>query len=371
MQDTSSALHELSQSVIFMQQLPLSEERQALRSMAFLTPSFLPLKQPVRNVVHPRRPRWSSCQDKNDISSHHSLDILLTKLRANPPACPLHPPPVQIVGTGPGDPGLLTLDALHQMQTADVVLYDRLITPSILRLVRPGALMIFVGKQSGFHTRTQEDIHLLLLFFASEGRRVIRLKGGDPLLYGRGGEEAAFLAAAGVSVSCTPGITAAAGVAAELGIPLTCRGVADSVRFMSGHASEGREVEIGAMESETTYVVYMGLGQMRMIMNGMMAGGLGSGMAGVAVERGTTETQRVVCGELSELCDKVDAAELKSPVLFIIGDVVRLGCVWGIDGVFEGRVRNNDMPHFSMDEKFIGYAMNISKTLQHDKVGRQ
>ncbi len=154
------------------------------------------------------------------------------------------PGAVYLVGTGPGDPGLLTLRAVQLMQTADVVMYDRLVSEDILELVHPGALMVYVGKQRGFHTRTQEEIQELLGFFAGEGATVVRLKGGDPFVFGRGGEEVQHLGALGVSVHVVPGITAAAGIAAELGIPLTHRGLATSVRFLTGHSREGGEDQL-------------------------------------------------------------------------------------------------------------------------------
>ncbi|KAK9809220.1 hypothetical protein WJX72_011559 [[Myrmecia] bisecta] len=152
------------------------------------------------------------------------------------------PGEVFLVGTGPGDPGLLTLWAVRMMQTADVVLYDRLVSPDILRMVHSGARMIYVGKEKGFHTRTQDEIHALLYHFAEEGATVLRLKGGDPYVFGRGGEEVQYLEARGIHTHCIPGITAASGICAEFGIPLTHRGVATSVRFLTGHSQEERPV---------------------------------------------------------------------------------------------------------------------------------
>jgi uroporphyrin-III C-methyltransferase len=183
---------------------------------------------------------------------------------------------VYLIGTGPGDPGLLTLKAFHLMQTADVVLYDRLVAPAILDMVHADARMLYVGKQAGFHTRTQDEIEAMLLGFAEVGATVVRLKGGDPLVFGRGGEEMEALMARGHAVSIVPGVTAAAGVGSELGIPLTHRGAATSVRLLTGHLREGAAKEaasgegnavadpidfaVTAADLDTTLVVYMGLG---------------------------------------------------------------------------------------------------------------
>ena len=143
---------------------------------------------------------------------------------------------VHLVGVGPGDVELLTVKALRLMQTADLLLYDRLISPEILSLVNEDAAMLYVGKEAGLHTRPQEEIHSLMMSFATAGRTVVRLKGGDPTVFGRGGEELEYLEQQGVPVRIVPGVTAAAGVAAELGVPLTHRDYADSCRFVTGHA---------------------------------------------------------------------------------------------------------------------------------------
>jgi uroporphyrin-III C-methyltransferase len=248
------------------------------------------------------------------------------------------PGEVFLVGTGPGDPGLLTVRALQLMQRADVVLYDRLISDDILRLVGPEALMVYVGKEKGLHTRPQEEIQALLADFAAEGSTVVRLKGGDPYIYGRGGEEAEHLEAQGVRVRCVPGITAASGIAAELGIPLTHRGVADSVRFTTGHLREGlvlpEDVAARAAAEKTTLVVYMGLSALPTLIEGLAAHGLGMDTPAAAVERGTTLEQRVVLGELGELQARVGAAGLESPTLIMVGDVVALSPHWERRGEF-------------------------------------
>lgn len=244
------------------------------------------------------------------------------------------PGAVYLLGTGPGDPGLLTLKALRILQDADVVLYDRLVSEDILRLANPAALMVYVGKQRSYHTRTQQEIHELLRTFAADaGARVVRLKGGDPYIYGRGGEEMEFLEERGVKVYCVPGITAASGISAELGIPLTHRGIATSVRFLTGHAREGGELSVAeniatAVDPYTTLVIYMGLSTLRSMSNELLAKGLDPMMPAAAIERGTTLDQRVVWAPLSILADEVHAARLGSPTLIIIGNVVGLSAGW-------------------------------------------
>eukprot|EP00232_Nephroselmis_pyriformis_P020364 CAMPEP_0182877284 /NCGR_PEP_ID=MMETSP0034_2-20130328/14658_1 /TAXON_ID=156128 /ORGANISM="Nephroselmis pyriformis, Strain CCMP717" /LENGTH=348 /DNA_ID=CAMNT_0025010117 /DNA_START=138 /DNA_END=1181 /DNA_ORIENTATION=- len=229
---------------------------------------------------------------------------------------------VYLVGTGPGDPGLLTLHALQLMQTADVVLYDRLVSQDILDLVHDGATMVYVGKESGYHTRTQDEIHELLARFTARGHTVLRLKGGDPYVFGRGGEEMEFLEERGVRVRCVPGITAAAGIGAELGIPMTHRGVANSVKYLTGHLRENgedlEEVAAAAADPKTTLVVYMGLKSLPKLQELLVENGLAPTTPAVAVERGTTVDQREVFSRLSSLPGAVEAAELRSPTLIII-----------------------------------------------------
>lgn len=217
---------------------------------------------------------------------------------------------------------------MNLLQKADVVLYDRLVSPEILSYVNPQATMIYVGKQSGFHTRSQADIHVLLRHFAAPGKTVIRLKGGDPFIFGRGGEEQQFLQQVGVQVNTVPGVTAAAGIAAALGIPLTMRGVASSIRFITGHAKEGGVMDVGTVEHGTTLVVYMGLGTLDQLVEQLEHGGLGRHVPCVAVENGTTENQRVVVARLGQLSAKVSERGLKSPTLIIVGEVVRMARVW-------------------------------------------
>ena len=276
------------------------------------------------------------------------------------PAGPL-PSTVYLVGTGPGDPGLLTLAALQLMASASIVLVDRLVSPDVLALVNPAASIVDVGKEAGLHTLAQPAIAAALIRASREqagqdertaGGPILRLKGGDPFIFGRGGEEAAALRAAGVGVVIVPGVTAAAGVCASLGIPATHRGLATSVRYLTGHALEGGEPGLDdtvarAADPDTTLVVYMGLATLPALAGRLMGGDDGGGggeklWAGagapglhpstpaVAVERGTTPLQRAVFAPLGSLADAVGpgGAALASPTLIIIGRVVALAPGW-------------------------------------------
>ncbi|XP_009354680.1 S-adenosyl-L-methionine-dependent uroporphyrinogen III methyltransferase, chloroplastic [Pyrus x bretschneideri] len=239
---------------------------------------------------------------------------------------------VFLVGTGPGDPELLTMKAYRVIQTADLLLYDRLVSNDVLDLVGSGARLLYVGKTAGYHSRTQEEIHELLLSFAEAGANVVRLKGGDPLVFGRGGEEMDFLRQQGIEVNVIPGITAASGIAANLGIPLTHRGVSNSVRFLTGHSRKGGTdplfVAENAADPDSTLVVYMGLSTLPSLAQKLVHHGLPPNTPAVAVERGTTPQQRMVFAELKDVADEIVSAELVSPTLIIIGKVVALSPLW-------------------------------------------
>ncbi|KAF3622207.1 Siroheme synthase [Capsicum annuum] len=239
---------------------------------------------------------------------------------------------VFLVGTGPGDPELLTVKALRVIQNADLLLYDRLVSNEVLDLVGPHARLLYVGKTAGYHSRTQEEIHELLLSFAEAGANVVRLKGGDPLVFGRGGEEMDFLQQKGIQVKVIPGITAASGISAELGIPLTHRGVANSVRFLTGHSRKGGTdplfVAENAADPDSTLVVYMGLSTLPSLASKLIHHGLPADTPAVAVERGTTPQQRMVFAELKNLAEDIVSHKLESPTLIIIGKVVALSPLW-------------------------------------------
>ena len=233
---------------------------------------------------------------------------------------------VYLVGGGPGDPELLTLKALRLMQQADVVLYDRLVSDGVMDLVRRDAERIYVGKRRNEHAMQQENINQLLVDLAKEGKRVLRLKGGDPFIFGRGGEEIELLAQNHIPFQVVPGITAASGCAAYAGIPLTHRDYAQSVRFVTGHLkSDSANLEWPELANPTqTIVFYMGLVGLRDICASLIAHGRISTTPVALIERGTTQEQRVIIADLATIADVVAAQDVHAPTLFVVGDVVRL-----------------------------------------------
>lgn len=233
---------------------------------------------------------------------------------------------VYLVGAGPGDPELLTLKALRLMQQADVVIYDRLVSAPIMELCRRDAEKIYVGKARSNHSVPQDGINALLVKYASEGKRVCRLKGGDPFIFGRGGEEIQELFAAGVAFQVVPGITAASGCSAYAGIPLTHRDYAQSVRFLTGHLKEGSP-ELPWSElvyQNQTLVLYMGLVGLEKICEKLIAHGQRPDMPVALISKGTTPEQKVVVGTLADIATKVSEHQIQAPTLTIIGDVVSL-----------------------------------------------
>lgn len=230
---------------------------------------------------------------------------------------------VVLVGAGPGDAGLLTLKGLQQIQQADVVVYDRLVSDDIMNLVRRDADRVFVGKRAGYHCVPQEEINQILLREAQNGRRVVRLKGGDPFIFGRGGEELETLCNAGIPFSVVPGITAASGCSAYSGIPLTHRDFAQGVRLVTGHLKTGGELDWANLAVEKqTLVFYMGLNQAPAIREQLIAHGMAADMPAAIVENGTAVSQKVVVGTLDRL--DILAQQMASPALIIVGRVVSL-----------------------------------------------
>ncbi|MGF1776065.1 uroporphyrinogen-III C-methyltransferase [Vibrio nomapromontoriensis] len=231
---------------------------------------------------------------------------------------------VSLVGAGPGDPDLLTVKGYRVIQAADVVVYDRLVSTEILALAKPNAELIYVGKKLDFHCVPQEQINQILVDKALAGKKVVRLKGGDSFIFGRGGEELETLAENDVNFEVVPGITAAAGATAYAGIPLTHRDHAQSVQFITGHVQkDGREIEWSALaQSNNTLVFYMGLKQSGHITKQLISHGLEANTPCAIIENGTRREQRVFQGELHTLPQM--ASEAQSPALIVVGGVTQL-----------------------------------------------
>jgi uroporphyrin-III C-methyltransferase/precorrin-2 dehydrogenase/sirohydrochlorin ferrochelatase len=233
---------------------------------------------------------------------------------------------VCLVGAGPGDPELLTLRALRLLQQADVIVYDHLVGDGILELARRDTHFIYVGKQSSNHTFAQQDINQLLVRLAKQGKRVVRLKGGDPFIFGRGGEELETLAAHGIAFQVVPGITAASGMSCYAGIPLTHRDHAQACVFVTGHLKDGSvNLDWPALaRPNQTLVVYMGMGALPEVCRQLVRHGLPPHAAAAVVQQATTAKQRVVSGSLQTLPHLARAAGMEAPALIVVGEVVRL-----------------------------------------------
>ena len=237
-----------------------------------------------------------------------------------------------LIGAGPGDPDLLTLRALQLLQQADVILYDRLVPGAVLERARRDAERVFVGKQPGNHT-TQERINELMVHYARLGLRVARLKGGDPFIFGRGGEEIEVLAAHGIPYIVVPGITAALGAAAATNIPLTHRKLAQSVTFVTGHVLDDESLDWNSLaRSHQTVVFYMGVGHLPQIVSKLQAGGASADQPVAVIERATLPEQRTLRGTLGTIVSAVQAAHVAPPALLIVGEVTALAATDSLMG---------------------------------------
>ena len=253
---------------------------------------------------------------------------------------------VWLTGAGPGDPGLLTLHALHGLQQADVVVHDALVGPEILGLVRPGALLEFAGKRGGKPSPKQADISHRLIQLAKEGRRVLRLKGGDPFVFGRGGEEALALVAAGVPFRVIPGISAGLGGLAQAGIPLTHRETNSAVTFITGHSVTGEVPDSlnwpALAQGSPALVIYMAIKHLGTIAERLLAGGRDPADPVAVVSKATLSDQRVLETSLARCAADVAASGIEPPALVVVGEIVRLRA--GLDwlGALGGRLLTED-----------------------------
>jgi uroporphyrin-III C-methyltransferase/precorrin-2 dehydrogenase/sirohydrochlorin ferrochelatase/uroporphyrin-III C-methyltransferase len=234
---------------------------------------------------------------------------------------------VSLVGAGPGDADLLTVKALRLLRSADVVVYDRLVSADILELIPAGVTRISVAKSPGKHNVPQEQINEIIVNLARSGRRIVRLKGGDPYMFGRGGEEVLALKQHNIAFEVVPGVTAAAGCSAYSGIPLTHRGISRRVQFITAHFNNDEPVDLdwqSIADPESTLVIYMGLANLTLVIDSLINAGLPASTPAAAVQNGTTMSQQRVIAPLDHLNAAIQEKELKAPVMIIIGKVVSL-----------------------------------------------
>jgi uroporphyrin-III C-methyltransferase/precorrin-2 dehydrogenase/sirohydrochlorin ferrochelatase len=296
-------------------------------------------RQDVQNTLAPaqRRPFWeriigglvgSRVLAGNEKDARKVFDAELSASRHSENHASAETPlgQVYIIGAGPGDPDLLTLRAVQLLQQADVILYDRLVSDAVLDRARRDAERIFVGKEAGGdHHKTQQRIHDLLVEHAKRGRRVARLKGGDPFIFGRGGEEIEVLAEHGIPYVVVPGITAALGAAASAGIPLTHRRLAQSVTFAAGHALDDESLDWRSLaQPHHTVVFYMGVAQLPRIVAKLREAGASAVLPAALVERGSLAEQRVVRGSISTIVQIAQDEKIAPPALLIVGEVASL-----------------------------------------------
>lgn len=234
---------------------------------------------------------------------------------------------VSLVGAGPGDADLLTIKALRLIRSADAVVYDRLVSADILELIPAGVSRISVAKSPGKHNVPQDQINEIIVNLAKSGRRIVRLKGGDPYMFGRGGEEVLALKQHNIPFEVVPGVTAAAGCSAYSGIPLTHRGISRRVQFITAHFNNDEPVDLNwksIADPESTLVVYMGLANLPLVVRSLIEAGLPASTPAAAVQNGTTDSQQRVIAQLDQLTDAIHKKQMQAPVMIIIGKVVSL-----------------------------------------------
>jgi uroporphyrin-III C-methyltransferase/precorrin-2 dehydrogenase/sirohydrochlorin ferrochelatase len=303
----------------------------AYGKLARLVDSYRDAVKTTFTRVEERRKFWESILE-GPVAEHvfagrnDDARQLLEELIAGAKADPEYSGEVFLVGAGPGDPDLLTFRALRLMQKADVIVYDRLVSEPIMDLVRRDAERIYAGKERSNHAIPQENINQLLVRLAKEGKRVLRLKGGDNFIFGRGGEEISELIDEGVPFQVVPGITAASGCTTYAGIPLTHRDYAQACIFVTGHLKDGSSDLNWDMLSHAnqTVVFYMGLNNVRAICEQLKAHGRTATTPAALIEKGTTPEQRVFIGDLDTLPDLVSENNVKAPTLIVVGEVVEL-----------------------------------------------
>ena len=239
-------------------------------------------------------------------------------------------PTVYIVGAGPGDPDMLTVKAMRLIQSADVVIVDRLVSAEIQSLIHKEASCIYVGKVPGMHCVPQDEINEILVRQARSGQRIVRLKGGDPYIFGRGSEEAEYLVRNNINFEVVPGISAASGCTKAAGIPLTHRDLATGVQFVTGHRLAGKDLDHNwetLVDQNTTLVIYMGLSNIGIITENLIKAGLPASMPAAAIENGTTRDIRTCITTLGQLPQKMQDMEYKTPTLFVVGRVVNMAAI--------------------------------------------
>jgi len=234
---------------------------------------------------------------------------------------------VSLVGAGPGDAELMTVKAVRLLQQADVVVYDRLVSADILKLIPTGISRISVGKEVGKHCVPQEQINEIIVNLAKSGRKIVRLKGGDPYMFGRGGEEVLALKKYNIAFEVVPGITAASGCSSYSGIPLTFRGMSRRVQFITGHFNDNEPLDLNwqsIADPDSTLVIYMGLSNLPLVVHSLIDAGLSATTPAAAVRNGTTQSQQRVITTLDKLADAIRQKHMQAPVMIIIGEVVSL-----------------------------------------------